>query len=93
MAQTQTVTVVRTCDQCGRTVSLVQPVTKQQLDAASGWFTVVKEHVIGVELAPLHKHACSKLCAVQLIEGDALELPQEILDNRKGNVLEFNKVN
>ena len=72
MGQTQSITVTRVCDNCGVIVALVQPVTPEQLQAACGWYTVIKEHLIGEEIAPLAKIACNKNCAIELLTNDAL---------------------
>ena len=76
MGQTQKVEVTRTCDVCTKSVVLIQPVTHEQLTDAGGWYVISKEHLLeGDQLAPIAKLACSKGCAFELINGDALELP------------------
>ena len=76
MAQTQVVTVTRTCDSCGKEVVLTQgKVTHEELVACSGWFVISCEHLVaGDQLLPIAKLACSKPCALYMIENNKLDV-------------------
>jgi hypothetical protein len=92
MGQTQKVEVTRACDTCSKSVVLIQgELSHEDLTASAGWYVVVKEHLLeGDQLAPISKLACSKPCAIALLNSDALELPGSVPAH--GNVLDFKKV-
>lgn len=79
MGQIQKVEITRTCDSCSKAITLIQgEVTPEQLAESAGWITVIKEHLIGDAINPIAKLACSKLCAIALLDNDALELPGKL---------------
>ena len=77
MGQTQTVTIHRTCDNCGKSINLVQPVTPEQVSRAGDWFLLTQEHFIDAQtLMPVSKLVCGKDCALAMIEKDGLAIPR-----------------
>lgn len=83
--QTQTTTIVRTCDQCGKQVTLTgseqHPIPVEQVKNAANWYTLVREHIVGDQLTPLAKLTCSTGCAIKLLEAGGLELPTPVVPN------------